>query len=84
MNDNYRVCVRGLLDDRWSGWLGDFAVQRQDDGTTTLIGPVGDQAALYGVIGRVRDLGLALLSVNRELEANTPGDSRSEPMSSTL
>jgi len=66
MNEMYRVCVRGHLDDRLSGWLGDFAIHRQDDGTTSLIGPIRDQAALYGVIARIRDLGLSLLSVNRE------------------
>ncbi len=65
MGDIYRIHVRGRLDDRWSDWLGDLAVQRQDDGTTLLVGPVVDQAALHGVIARIRDLGLALLSVAR-------------------
>jgi hypothetical protein len=63
MADNYRFHVKGHLDDRWSDWLGGLAVQRQEDGTTVLIGPVVDQAALHGVIIRIRDLGLSLLSV---------------------
>ena len=59
----YEIRVRGHLDDRWSDWLGGLAVQRQEDGTTLLAGAVVDQSALYGVIIRIRDLGLPLLSV---------------------
>ena len=70
MVDIYRIRVRGHLDDRWSDWLGGLAVQRQEDGTTVLVGPVVDQAALYGVIIRIRDLGLPLLSVNRVVESH--------------
>ena len=69
MVDTYRIRVRGHLDDRWSDWLGGLAIQRQSDGTTALIGPVVDQAALHGVIIRIRDLGLPLLSVRRVAEA---------------
>ena len=63
MSEFYRIRVGGHLDDRWSDWLGGLAVQRQEDGTTVLVGPVVDQAALHGVIIRIRDLGLPLLSV---------------------
>lgn len=63
MTDTYRIRVREHLDDRWSDWLGGLAVERQENGTTVLVGPVVDQAALYGVIIRIRDLGLSLLSV---------------------
>ena len=65
MADIYRIRVGGHLDDRWSDWLAGLAVQRRDDGTTVLVGPVVDQAALHGVIARIRDLGLPLLAVNR-------------------
>jgi hypothetical protein len=65
MVDTYHIRVRGHLEDRWSDWLGDLAIQRRDDGTTVLVGPVVDQAALHGVLARIRDLGLPLLSVNR-------------------
>ena len=63
MSEFYRIRVKGHLDDRWSDWLGGLAIQRQEDGTTLLVGPVVDQAALHGVITRIRDLGLPLLSV---------------------
>jgi hypothetical protein len=69
MDDTYRIRVSGHLDDRWSAWFGDLAIRRQEDGTTVLIGPVVDQAALIGVIILIRDLGLPLLSVNRAVES---------------
>ncbi len=65
MSDTYELRVQGHLDDRWSAWLGSLAVRRQDDGTTVLTGPIVDQAGLHGVITRIRDLGLPLLSVQR-------------------
>ena len=70
MDDTYRIRVSGHLDDRWSDSLGGLAVQRRDDGTTVLVGPVIDQAALHGVIARIRDLGLPLLAVNRVVESH--------------
>ena len=69
MDDTYEFRIKGHLDDRWSDWLGGLAVHLQEDGTTVLIGPVVDQAALHGVIIRIRDLGLPLLSVRRVVEA---------------
>ncbi len=68
--DIYEFQVKGRLDGRWSDWLGGLAVQRQENGITMLVGPVVDQAALYGVIIRIRDLGLSLLSVSRVVESH--------------
>jgi len=65
VSDAYELRVQGHLDDRWSDWLGSLTVRRQDDGTTVLTGPIVDQAGLHGVITRIRDLGLPLLSVQR-------------------
>lgn len=59
----YAIRVRGHLADRWSHQFDGFTLARQDDGTTVLTGPVTDQAALHGLLHRVRDLGLPLLSV---------------------
>ena len=61
--DIYECRVQGHLNDRWSGWFGGLAIHLQEDGTTVLVGPIVDQAALHGVIIRIRDLGLPLLSV---------------------
>ncbi len=63
MVDTYRFQVKGHLDDRWCEWFGGLAVQRQEDGTTVLVGPVVDQAALHGVLNGIRDLGLTIISV---------------------
>ena len=68
MDDIYEFRVEGHLYDRWSDWLGGLAIRQQEDGTTLLVGPVVDQAALHGVIVRIRDLGVPLLSVRRALE----------------
>ena len=65
MSDIYEFQVKGLLDKRWSEWFGGLTIRHQEDGTTVLVGPVVDQAALHGVMVRIRDLGLLLLSVKR-------------------
>ena len=65
MSEFYRIRVGGHLDDRWSDRLGGLAVQRQEDGTTVLVGAVVDQAALHGVLNGIRDLGLTIISVQR-------------------
>ena len=69
--DIYEFRSKWHLDDRWSDWLCGPAVQRQEDGTTLLVGPVVDQAALHGVIIRIRDLGLPLLSVKLCVEPHS-------------
>jgi hypothetical protein len=57
--------VGGVLDSRWSGWFDGLAVSSDAPGQTLIAGPVADQAALHGVLAKVRDLGLPLLSVRR-------------------
>jgi mycothiol synthase len=60
----YQIRVRGHLDADWSEWFAQMTIARERDGTTTLTGALADQAALYGVLTRVRNLGLPLISVN--------------------
>ncbi len=60
----YQIRIRGHLRPEWTDWFGGLAVTLEDDGVTLLTGPVVDQAALYGLLKKVRDLGLPLLSVN--------------------
>ena len=60
---HYEFRIAGHLDERWSAWLGGLTVTPEDDGTTTLRGPVTDQAELHGLLAKVRDLGTTLISV---------------------
>ena len=61
----YEIRVKGKLDARWSHWLADLTIVPQPGGESLLIGLVADQATLYGLMSRMRDLGLELISVNR-------------------
>jgi hypothetical protein len=72
----YEIRVKGVLDDIWSEWFGDMTLSTDDaSGETTLFGPVADQPALHGILARVRDLGLLLLSVRRR-NPRFPGPDR--------
>jgi hypothetical protein len=59
----YRLRVDGHLDDHWSAWFGDLTLTHESDGTTSLSGLVSDQAELHGLLMKVRDLGVTLISV---------------------
>jgi hypothetical protein len=60
---SYRIRIRGHLEPAWSAWFDSLVVARTEDGTTDLVGPLVDQAALFGVLTRLRDLGATLLLV---------------------
>ncbi len=62
-NGYYELRLDGHLDEHWSTWFGGLTLTHADDGTTTLRGVVSDQAELHGLLARVRDLGVTLLSV---------------------
>jgi RimJ/RimL family protein N-acetyltransferase len=59
----YEFRVDGHLDDHWSAWLDGLTLARHDDGTTTLAGPMADQAQLHGLLARLRDIGATLMSL---------------------
>ena len=59
----YRIRVDGHLDDHWSGWFDGLTLTHESDGTTSISGVVSDQAALHGMLMKVRDLGVTLISV---------------------
>jgi hypothetical protein len=59
----YRIVVEGTLEEDWSDWLGGLTITPQPNGQTWLTGPLADQAALHGLLDRIRDVGLTLLSV---------------------
>jgi hypothetical protein len=60
---HYELRIEGHLDEHWSAWFGGLTLIREHDGTTTLRGPVTDQAELHGLLAKVRDLGTTLISV---------------------
>ena len=58
------IHVKGRIDTHWSDWFGDMDITHAEQDQTILTGDVADQSALYGLIAKLRDLGLALISVN--------------------
>lgn len=61
----YHIRIKGHLGPRWSAWFEGMTITPEDTGNTLLIGPVVDQAALYGLLRKIRDLGLPLVSMVR-------------------
>ena len=68
----YEIRIRGHLDPRWASWFDDLTVSNEDDGTTVIRGYVVDQSALHGLLHKVRDIGLPLISVVRVDADQTP------------
>lgn len=69
---HYQIRVKGQLDRRWSDWFDGLAISHEADGSTILSGPVVDQAALYGILLKLHNLNLPLLSVSSiDKEAKT-------------
>lgn len=61
---HYEITVEGVLDPRWSAWFEDLQLT-SDAGQTTIAGPLADQAALHGLLAKIRDLGLPVVAVRR-------------------
>jgi hypothetical protein len=70
----YEIRLKGHLETRWATWFDGLTLTHESDGTTTIHGPIVDQAALHGVLQRVRDLGLPLVSVT-QVAPDVPGTS---------
>ena len=68
----YEIRVKGHLDARWAAWFDGLTLTHGSDGTTIIHGPVADQAALHGVLQKIRDLGLPLISVNHVAPGHSP------------
>jgi hypothetical protein len=62
---SYQIRIEGHLDDQWTDWFSGLTIAQEENGNTLLTGPVTDQAALFGLLKKVRDLGMSLVSVNR-------------------
>lgn len=74
--ERYEIRVRGHLGSRWVPWFGGLNLSNEDDGTTVISGPVVDQAALHGLLQKLRDLGITLLSLTR----TAPGEAIEHPV----
>jgi len=69
MDTPYRIQVKGHLPAGWSEWLGPFEITCEPDGNTILTGPIRDQAELYGLVAKLQNLGLTLISINQVSES---------------
>lgn len=72
----YEICVQGQLGPNWQDWFGEVRILLAEDGTTLFLSPPADQAALYGLLKKVRDLNLTLISV---IPADPSGLQRPSP-----
>jgi hypothetical protein len=79
----YAIRVEGLLDAHWSEWLGGMTLTHEPDDITRLEGPVIDQAALHGVLNKIRDLRLTIVTLERLGEGDQAAPSLQEPPEST-
>lgn len=64
MTLHYKITVKEYLEESWSDWFDSLTITHAEDGVTTMAGAVRDQTALYGLIGKIRDLGLTLVDVS--------------------
>jgi hypothetical protein len=75
-NEIYQIIVSGHLDFKWKDWFDGFDISHQANNETLMVGPVADQAALHGLLAKIRDLGLSLSSVTRLERQSDPTVSR--------
>jgi hypothetical protein len=61
----YQIKIKGLLDEKWSDWFDGLTITSQNERETILVGPVLDQGALHGLLAKIRDLSLTLISVEQ-------------------
>ena len=64
-DESYEIRIQGYLEDRWTDWFEGLTIQREEDGTTLLSGRLPDQTALHGVLLKIRDMNLKILSVRQ-------------------
>jgi hypothetical protein len=74
----YEIRVKGHLGSRWAAWFDGLTLTHESDGTTLIHGPVADQAALHGLLQKIRDVGLPLVSVT-QIEPDQPDVPATDP-----
>ena len=70
----YQITVKGHLDSQWSAWFDNMTISNEANGEAVLCGPLADQSALYGVLAKMRNLGLPLLAVTTVAIDESPND----------
>ena len=78
MTQYYEIRIKGRLDKTWADWFDGLTIRHKDKGETLLTGSLPDQAALHGVLNRLRDLGVQLISVNLIDDAHALGEDADE------
>ena len=74
--ENYRIEIKGQLDDDWRQWFEGFSVTATPQGTTLICGQVTDQSALHGLLAKIRNLNLKLLSINCCKPSQSPAENK--------
>ena len=70
----YQIKIKGHLDNHWSAWFDSLTISNEANGEAVLAGPLADQAALHGVLMKIRDLGLPLLAISTLATTESPHD----------
>jgi hypothetical protein len=79
----YEIRLQGHLDSRWAAWFDGLSLTNSSDGITIICGPVADQSALHGLLQKVRDLGLPLVSVT-QVQPDQPECTPASPSNSSI
>ena len=82
MTQYYEIRIKGHLDESWADWFDGMMIRHEANGETLLTGSLPDQAALHGVLNRLRDLGIQLISVNPAEGGQVPGGENPDENSS--
>ena len=78
MSQDYEIRIKGHLDEGWADWLGGLTIQHEANGDSLLTGSLPDQSALHGLLNRLRDLGVELVSVNPAEDESVPEEDSDE------
>lgn len=73
-DNNYCIKVKGILNHKWTDWFDGLAIKTTENDDTLLVGPISDQASLHGILAKIRDLGLTLISVQMVEDKNEIGE----------